>query len=125
MADDPYARIARLEAEVAALREERAALTAMDAAQRDQIDLLTAERDKALGQQAATAEILRVVANSPTDARPVLDTIVRTAAHLSNAENGHIQERQGDLLVFVAVHGSRIEETIAELRRQGWHGNPI
>jgi len=125
MADDPYARIAELEAEVAALRDQQGTLAAKNAARQDQIHLLAAERDEALEQRAATAEILRVVANSPTDVQPVLDTIVRTAARLSDAEHGHIQERQGDLLVFVAVHGSRIEEIIAELRRQGWRGNPI
>ena len=80
---------------------------------------------EALEQQTATADVLRVIASSPTDVQPVLDTIVRTAARLSNAENGHIQERQGDVLVFGATYGDRIERTITEIRRQGWRGNPI
>ena len=43
---------------------------------------LTRERDEALARQTATAEILRVVSQSPTDVRPVFDSIVLTAARL-------------------------------------------
>jgi GAF domain-containing protein len=43
---------------------------------------LTRERDEALARQTATAEILRVISQSPTDARPVCDSIVLTAARL-------------------------------------------
>jgi hypothetical protein len=39
----------------------------------------------ALGQQAATSEILRVISQSPTDVQPVFDTIVRSAARLLDA----------------------------------------
>src|SRR6516162_11125200 len=43
---------------------------------------LTRERDDALARQTATSEILRVISQSPTDARPVFDSIVLTAARL-------------------------------------------
>ena len=50
--------------------------------QRKKIALLTRERDEALARQIATSEILRVISQSPTDVRPVFDSIVLTAARL-------------------------------------------
>jgi hypothetical protein len=46
------------------------------------IALLTRERDEALARQTATADILRVISQSPTDVRPVFDSIVFTAVRL-------------------------------------------
>ena len=47
-----------------------------------QIALLTRERDEALATQAATADILRIISQSPTDVRPVFERIVETAVRL-------------------------------------------
>ena len=46
------------------------------------IALLTRERDEASARQIATADILRIISQSPTDVRPVFDSIVLTAARL-------------------------------------------
>ena len=46
------------------------------------IALLTHERDEALARQIATADILRIISQSPTDVRPVFDSIVLTAVRL-------------------------------------------
>src|SRR6188768_4268103 len=43
---------------------------------------LTRERDGALQQQAATAEILKLISSSPADTQPVFEAIVRSGLKL-------------------------------------------
>src|SRR5262249_38748574 len=47
---------------------------------------LTREPDEALARQIATSEILRVISQSPSDVRPVFDSIVLTAARLLSSD---------------------------------------
>jgi signal transduction histidine kinase len=62
---------------------------------------------KALEQQTATSEILRVIASSPTDIQPVLDVVVESAARLCNATDGLIARIDGNVLIpGVAKYGS-------------------
>ena len=94
MADDRDARIAQLEAE---LRQRDSALA------------------EALEQQTATAEVLRVIATSPTDDRAVLNAIVETAMRLCSASAGgiyRIRPRDGRLAVY-AVPASRVSHVLA------------
>jgi hypothetical protein len=43
---------------------------------------LVREREEALDQQAATSEVLSIIRRSPTNAQPVFDAIVQSAARL-------------------------------------------
>src|SRR5215210_1601282 len=66
-------------------------------------------RDRALAkareQQTATAEVLRVIASSPTDEARVLEAIVVAAERLTDSGGAMIQRRHGDRFVEVAMHG--------------------
>src|SRR5262249_27784986 len=57
---------------------------------------------EALDQQTATGEVLRVIASSPTELQPVLDTVIANAVRLIGAEHGHIRQYDGEFLQVVA-----------------------
>ena len=63
------------------------------------------ELGEALERQTTTAEILRVIATSPTDNQPVLDAVVESAARLCRAYDAAVFRLEGDVLRLVAHHG--------------------
>src|SRR5207253_2503596 len=60
---------------------------------------------EALEQQTATSEILGVIASSPTDLRPVLETVARNAAHLCEASSAQVFRSDGNVLRLAANYG--------------------
>src|SRR5207244_2745174 len=62
----------------------------------------TRELTESLEQQTATSEILRVIASSPTDIQPVLDTVIENAVKLAGASQGHIRQYDGEVVRLVA-----------------------
>jgi GAF domain-containing protein len=65
----------------------------------------TTDLTESLEQQTATSEILDVISNSPTDVRPVLDTIVRTAVTICDSYDAVILLKDGEQLRIAAHHG--------------------
>ena len=63
------------------------------------------ELKESLEQQTATSEILGVIAGSPTDIQPVLDTVARNAARLCEATNAQIFRFDGNVLRLAANYG--------------------
>ena len=64
------------------------------------------ELREALEQQTATSEILRVIASSPTDIQPVLNTVAVNAARLCEATDAQIRLVEGDGTRLVASFGA-------------------
>jgi hypothetical protein len=71
----------------------------------ESIESLRRELSEALEQQAATSEILRVIARWPTDIQPVLNVVAENAARLCNAIDALIFRVDSETLRRVAHYG--------------------
>ena len=60
---------------------------------------------EALDQQAATAEILRIISTSPTELQSVLEVVTKSAAHFCKADDVTIFELDGQDLRATAHWG--------------------
>jgi GAF domain-containing protein len=85
------------------------------------------ELKESLEQQTATSEILGVIASSPTDIQPVLDTIAASAARICGADDAvirlvegkalRLRAHQGSIPSFTQTHGA---ESDSFDRGRGW-----
>ena len=71
----------------------------------EKLEARTLELSESLAQQTATSEILRVIANSPTDLQPVLDAMAENAARLCDANDALIYRIVDGFLKSVANYG--------------------
>src|SRR5262249_21268688 len=79
------------------LRESVSVLKKTIGAQEKTIAAQAQEIREALEQQTATSEILRVIASSPTDIKPVLDAIVESAARVCEADDAILWRVDGNV----------------------------
>ena len=71
----------------------------------DEVQAKTRDLEEALRYQTGSANILRVIASSPTDVKPVLKAIVESACELCGAYDALVRLKEGDGLAFGAHHG--------------------
>jgi len=62
----------------------------------DEVQARTRDLEESLAQQTSTAEILRVISQSPTDARPVFESIVVAAARLLRCDMAFVMLVEGE-----------------------------
>src|SRR5580765_435286 len=126
MADDPYARIAELEAEVAVLRGREAALATANDDLRADVDRRDRALAEALEQQTATAEVLGVIASSPADLQAVTDEIATNAARLCNSDHVSVERFDGDSFTILSAVGGLVRVgTILPLSRSSLNGRAV
>src|SRR5262245_34140575 len=71
---------------------------------------------EALERQSATSEILRIISDSPTDARPTFDAIAESATRLCDAVNSLVFRYDGELL-HLAAHHNVIPERLEAVKQ--------
>jgi two-component system, NtrC family, sensor kinase len=84
----------------------------------DEVQARTRELSEALDQQTATAEVLKVISNSPGELEPVFETILANATHICEAKFGNLLLYDGRKFRVAAMHGAPRAWAELRLRRE-------
>ena len=73
------------------------------------VDDLRRRLDESVAQQAATADVLKIISRSTFDLQTVLETVIKSAVELSGANRGSIFLREGDFFPLKAASSTTPE----------------
>src|ERR1700722_17088062 len=103
-----------LHAVIAALRIERDAALAREAALTEALATRNNEFGERIEHQAATIDVLKAMSTSPGDPQPVFELIVERARDLCDAYGATVYEYDGTLVYFRAATGISDDATVRE-----------
>jgi len=86
------------------------------------LEARTRELSEAREQEAATAEVLRIISSSPGELKPVFDAMLRNAVHICGAKYGMLSLCKGEEVRSVATYGvepALVEKLQGKLRHPG------
>ena len=99
------------------IRKPSTANASIDQSHGQLVERLVRERDEALDQQAATAEVLNVISSSPGQLETVFQTILANATRICGAKFGTLYLRDGDS--FVPQHSTTLRQPLSRPARTG------
>src|SRR5713226_374678 len=99
-----------------AVRASRPAKSEVESPAKTKLAQLALELQEARERQAATAEVLSLISDSPTDLLPVFDRIVKNAARLCQSVLSAVYRRDGEHVHLVA-HDQFSPESVAAVRK--------
>jgi GAF domain-containing protein len=76
------------------------------------------ELTESLEREKATSEVLGIISSSPSDLKPVFETILANATRLCEASYGALWLCEGDAFRCVAIHGG-LPEPFAAVQQRG------
>jgi GAF domain-containing protein len=74
-----------------------------------ELEVRNRDLSEALARQTATADVLRIIAQSPTELQPVLDAIAAAAVRLCEASDAVIERLEGDRFYNAAHAGAQMK----------------